>query len=43
MSRKRHENNQKVAKSSNPFYCEICDYITFRKNKYKKHFTTKIH
>ena len=34
MSRKRHENNQKVAKSINPFYCEICDYITFRKNNF---------
>ena len=43
MSRKRHENNQKVAKSSNPFYCEICDYITFRKNNYKKHLSTKKH
>ena len=37
-----NENNEKSSKSSNVFYCEICDYITMRKSNYEKHLTKKI-
>jgi len=38
-----NENNEKSSKSSNVFYCEICDYITMRKSNYEKHLTTLKH
>ena len=43
MSRKRHENHEKVAKSCKSFYCSFCDYNTFRKSSYLKHLTTQKH
>lgn len=36
-------NNEKVAKSSNKFYCDICDYITCKKTNYEKHLATVKH
>jgi len=39
----RHQKEQKVAKSSNEFYCDVCDYYTSRKNNYKKHLKTSKH
>ena len=36
--------NEKVAKSSNNnFYCEYCDYSTFKKFNYEKHISTPKH
>ena len=35
--------NEKVAKSSNQFKCEICNYITMRKCNYEKHIMTAKH
>jgi len=40
---KRSKSCYKVAKSSNVYFCEICDYTTSRKNNYDKHILTIKH
>ena len=35
--------NEKLQKSCNEFYCEICDYYTSRKSSYEKHLLTAKH
>jgi Zinc-finger of C2H2 type len=35
--------NKKLAKTSNDFYCEICDYFTSRKSSYLLHLQTQKH
>jgi len=35
--------SEKVAKSRTKYFCEICDYMTYRKNDFMKHQTTDKH
>jgi hypothetical protein len=35
--------NEKLAKTSNNFYCEKCQYYTVKKNNYEKHLSTSKH
>ena len=39
----RYQKCQKVPKSANQFYCDVCDYYTSHKSHYKKHLKTKKH
>ena len=35
--------NEKFSKNSQIFFCECCDYKSFRKSDYKKHLASKKH